>query len=239
MSKVARPPWITRSLRRNTDGTGNNAPADDIGPDFFTRHFSASAYNLIGTGGAGGLTNGINGNLVGVATPGLGDLANNGGPTQTIAVLSGSPAIDAGNTALAVDAHGSPLTTDRRGPGFPRVVNETIDIGAFEVGDANLYIVDLTSARGASTSTNAGDLVYVIDQANANQNPAGSVIEFDPIVFANPQTIYLSSTFGALTLAEEAGPETIDGPGANLVTIVGGTGSAVFLIGTVTATSWA
>ena len=35
----------------------------------------AGAYNLIGTGGSGGLTNGTNGNQVGVADPGLGPLA--------------------------------------------------------------------------------------------------------------------------------------------------------------------
>ena len=60
--------------------------------------------NLIGTGGSGGLTNGSNGNLVGVADPGLGTLADNGGPTQTIALLAGSPAIDAGNRLAVVRA---------------------------------------------------------------------------------------------------------------------------------------
>ena len=66
---------------------------------------SASAYNLIGTGGSGGLVNGVNGNQVGVADPGLdpNGSPNNGGPTQTIALLPGSPAIDAGSNALAVD----------------------------------------------------------------------------------------------------------------------------------------
>ena len=98
---------------------------------------SASAYNLIGTGGSGGLVNGINGNQVGVADPGLGPLADNGGPTQTIALLPGSPAIDAGSNALAVDpTTGQPLTTDQRGPGFLRIVNGTVDIGAFEFSPA-------------------------------------------------------------------------------------------------------
>ena len=43
--------------------------------------------------------------------PKLGPLANNGGPTLTMALLPGSPAIDAGNTSLAP-------ATDQRG--FPR-----------------------------------------------------------------------------------------------------------------------
>ena len=66
---------------------------------------------MIGSIAAGGLTNGSNGNLVGVA-PGLGRLANNGGQTQTIALLPGSPAIGAGSAALA---NGYSLTTDQRG----------------------------------------------------------------------------------------------------------------------------
>ena len=88
-------------------------------------------YNLIGDGSAmTGLHNGVNGNLVGSADnpidPLLGPLDDNGGPTLTHALLSGSPAIDAGNNAYATD-------WDQRGPGYPRIVNGIIDIGAFEV----------------------------------------------------------------------------------------------------------
>ena len=44
---------------------------------------SLSSFNLIGTGGGGGLANGINNNLVGIA-PGLSSmgLADNGGPDR-------------------------------------------------------------------------------------------------------------------------------------------------------------
>ena len=94
---------------------------------------SASANNLIGTGGSGGLTGGTNANQVGVASPGLSPLGDHGGPMPTIALLPGSPAIDAGSNALAVDpSTGQTLTTDQRGAGFPRIANGTVDIGAFE-----------------------------------------------------------------------------------------------------------
>ena len=63
-----------------------------------------------------------------------------------------------------------------------------------------------------------GDLVYCIEQANANPDPAGSVIQFDPTAFATAQTITLPST---LELSEANGPEEIDGPGANLLTLSG------------------
>jgi hypothetical protein len=56
-----------------------------------------SSYNLIGTGGSGGLIDGVNHNHVGVANPGLGPLGYYGGPMQTMALLPGSPALNAGD----------------------------------------------------------------------------------------------------------------------------------------------
>src|SRR5262249_32509248 len=69
---------------------------------------------------------------IGIIKPGqgplLGPLQDNGGPTATMALLPGSPAIDAGDPTLAVDQHGQPLTTDQRG-----VARDAApDIGAFE-----------------------------------------------------------------------------------------------------------
>ena len=62
--------------------------------------------------------------------PMLGALGNNGGPTQTMALLTGSPAIDKG----PVPVPSFPLNeNDQRGVGFPRVVNGAVDVGAFEV----------------------------------------------------------------------------------------------------------
>jgi hypothetical protein len=61
--------------------------------------------------------------------PLLGPLQNNGGPTFTMALLAGSPAIDKGANPLA-------LAFDQRGPGFARVVGVAADIGAFEVQGA-------------------------------------------------------------------------------------------------------
>jgi hypothetical protein len=57
------------------------------------------------------------------ANPSLGPLADNGGPTLTMALLPGSPAIDAGNTLLAP-------TCDQRG--YPRPAGAAADIGAYE-----------------------------------------------------------------------------------------------------------
>jgi len=65
--------------------------------------------------------------------PLLGPLQNNGGPTQTMALLPGSPAIDAGNPSGCTDGQGHLLKTDQRG--MPRPDKEDIggcDMGAYE-----------------------------------------------------------------------------------------------------------
>jgi hypothetical protein len=86
------------------------------------------------------------------------------------------------------------------------------------------YTVNLLSDTGASSGTDAttgdpaGDLLWAVTQANSNTNPAGSLINFDPNVFATSQTITLSST---LELDESAGPEVITGPGSGLLSIDG------------------
>ena len=65
--------------------------------------------------------------------PLLGPLQHNGGPTETMALLPGSPAIDGGNPSGCSDGQGHLLRTDQRG--MPRPDREDIvgcDIGAYE-----------------------------------------------------------------------------------------------------------
>jgi CSLREA domain-containing protein len=73
-----------------------------------------------------------------LADPKLGPLQNNGGPTQTHALLVGSPAIDGGDPSGCRDNLGALLLEDQRG--FPRTVDGNrdgtaqCDIGAVEFG---------------------------------------------------------------------------------------------------------
>lgn len=59
------------------------------------------------------------------ADPLLAPLANNGGPTQTMGLLAGSP-------ASATGSNPNGYANDQRGGGYPRVVGAAVDIGAFE-----------------------------------------------------------------------------------------------------------
>ena len=69
------------------------------------------------------------------ACPLLGSLRLNGGTTLTHALLSGSPAIDAGNNSanLATDQRGGPF-----GTGPARVSGPAADIGAYEVQQSDI-----------------------------------------------------------------------------------------------------
>ncbi len=168
-------------LLRNTIVAGNyrggatSTTGDDIDRLAGYSLDVSSSFNLIGTGD-GGLTGGVNSNRVGVASPGLGPLQNNGGPTETHALLEGSPAIDKG------DNFG--LTTDQRGFLRPFDVGSIpnasggSDIGAYEL-TATPAGTDVTVAVGPVTVnfsfvTQAGDTtVTEIDPATAGTLPGG------------------------------------------------------------------
>jgi len=74
-------------------------------------------------------------------TPGLGSLQDNGGPTDTLALLVGSPAINAGSNSAA-----AALTTDQRGVGFARIAGAAVDIGAFEYLGDRIFAADFEAA---------------------------------------------------------------------------------------------
>lgn len=87
-------------------------------------------YNLVG---AGNETPSFNqpGDQVGILNPQLADLADNGGLTETHALLAGSPALNAGDPAALGGVGTTPLY-DQRGKPMSRVAGGRIDIGAYE-----------------------------------------------------------------------------------------------------------
>lgn len=109
------------------------AHSDLAGPGQF-----AVDYTLLGTDVGALIVNGTGNQIGSIGTeidPLLGPLADNGGPTQTRALLVGSPALDAGDATLTAGTGGTP-EFDQRRTGYARIVGAKIDLGSFEAGEA-------------------------------------------------------------------------------------------------------
>ncbi|CAH6420622.1 Hypothetical protein MVR_LOCUS181, partial [uncultured virus] len=129
---------ITPSLG-NSILAGNTAPlVGALSPDGVLllndvlSPFTTQGGNVIGTSVLG-FTNGVNNDKVGTnlapLNPGLSPLANNGGPTQTMAVQAASPAI---NNGIGTNPLIIGVLFDQRGAPFDRFVGTTLDSGAYE-----------------------------------------------------------------------------------------------------------
>lgn len=115
------PPWT--STVRNTIFAGN--PAGDCSGDFIS-----GGYNIIADpAGCGVLM--MNNDLLGVA-PDLGSFGAHGGPTRTINLLPGSPAIGGGNPSGCTGPGGNVLTVDQRGAPRPDPSVAPCDVGAVQ-----------------------------------------------------------------------------------------------------------
>ncbi len=99
-------------LNRLGDGTRNDCSGDPV---------TSRGHNLLSTKGPAGTCQGFDDASDRISGhPHLGDLEHNGGPTKTVALLGGSPAIGHANPATAP-------ARDQRG-----VLRHNPDIGAFE-----------------------------------------------------------------------------------------------------------
>lgn len=114
--------WCNSAVMQNTILAGNVGTVyqDCTGP------LSSNGYNIIGNMAGCGFVS-TTGDLTNV-DPKLWPLQDNGGSTQTYALLNSSPAIDGGNPDGCKDSGGILLENDQRGS--PR--NGRCDIGAYE-----------------------------------------------------------------------------------------------------------
>jgi hypothetical protein len=93
-------PLLDNSLIAGNVGGAGGTSRDDVSGALDR----GGAWNLIGDGtGSGGLSNGVNSNQIGSASspvdPLLAPLSYYGGPTQTLPLLPGSPALNTGDPA--------------------------------------------------------------------------------------------------------------------------------------------
>ncbi|HEY3542301.1 MAG TPA: choice-of-anchor Q domain-containing protein [Gaiellaceae bacterium] len=151
----------TAGLSFERDIAANNQPVDSFG------------YNIVGTG----LTLGLGDSL---ADAQLQPLADNGGPTQTMAPAPGSPAIDGGNPNNGCRLmSGGAITTDQRG--LPRAAGafDACDIGAVEVqppaNDDFAAAQALAGASGSSAGANVLASVEADEPLHAGDGGGASV----------------------------------------------------------------
>jgi parallel beta-helix repeat protein len=180
-------------ILQNTIIAGNQAPN---GPDVYDLALANSSLieNPNGTSFLAGSANNITGQ-----DPVLGSLQQNGGPTLTLAILPGSPAIDAGDNSLAVDANGNPLITDQRGEPYVRVFGNNVDIGAYEFSPIP---VSVTIGRSVSPANFGEALTFAVTVSNlepGSPTPTGGIDLFDTTTATDLGTVVLSGGAGSLT----------------------------------------
>ena len=128
-------------------------------------------------------------------------LADNGGTTQTCALLPGSVAIDAGNPS-ATDLP----SYDQRGAGFPRVKNGRVDIGAYESDPA---VPEMDILQNGTAIASGGSFDFGEVAVNTDSGPVVFVISntgtADLILSGTPSKISLSGANASEFSVDESG----------------------------------
>src|SRR5262249_40058740 len=140
-------------------------------------------------------------------------LQDNGGPTQTIALVFPSIAIDHIPASACTDADGNPLYTDQRGVARPQPTGGYCDVGAFEVVQASPFA---SFTPKLTTYT-----IPVSGYAGFDLNVALTLDTKDAAIFPLPQPVTLAigsytvtvpaSSFKLLTNGSKAGSYTYSG----------------------------
>ena len=152
----------------NTIVAGNTATFT-AGTEDSWGDYTSLGHNLVGDGT--GCPSDGSGDIVAVDAL-LGPLADNGGPTFTHALLAGSPARDAGDTALA---------TDQRGVARPQ--GPADDIGAFE-GAPTTNTRPILDPIGVQTVAEGATLEVAITASDPDSDPLTFTLSGEPVFAA-------------------------------------------------------
>lgn len=166
------------------------------------------------------------GNLVGTSGINLAGLGNYGGPTQTMLPLPGSPALCAGQTALAVDGGGAALTTDQRG--FALSTPSYCSSGQVDAGAVQTNYTSLQFPASASYSEVTG--------SNVSPAPVVSVTENGQNIGGVPVTLVYTPSSGTATATGTGPITTAAGTGATFSVVQVTTGGNTAQTGNFSAT---
>ena len=142
----------------------NTITANNPGADFSGRTPAIQSHNVFG---------GSNG------PPNLAPLGNYGGPTQTIALLPNSPAIDSADDAVcAATGDGAVSGLDQRGIARPQ--GAQCDIGAFESRGFALTISGGTNQTATVSTAFAAPLAVTLTSPDGVAPLSGAIVTFTP-----------------------------------------------------------
>lgn len=137
--------YTTKAIKYSNSLIAENTTSGSY-PDCRGTMSGMQGYNIVQDTSGCTLSGVTTGNQTGMTDEDLGlasALADNGGSTQTLALTSGSVAIDRASP-LCMDATGIPLTSDQRGSSYTRTFDgdgdhlSICDVGAFEfIGEVN------------------------------------------------------------------------------------------------------
>lgn len=184
--------------------SGSPASPSDVGEG--SSGLLTGSFNLIGPGGSAGIANGSSGNTVLTSLAGLelGPLANNGGATQTMALLPGSLAINNG-TAI------SGLTTDQRGDPLD---TPAPDIGAYQSqGYSWSVVAGSTPQSTTADSTFSDPLAVMLTQNGTNSPVPGTTVTFTVTPGSNGASAYLSA---ATAVSQSSGVASVTATAYNV-----------------------
>jgi hypothetical protein len=185
---------------------------------------ASGGYNLIGitglTGAPGnpGSSGWVSADLTGTRAapldPLLAALGDYGGPTQTMALLPGSPALDAGDPGFS-----TPGATDQRG--LPRVADGRLDIGAFESRGFTLTAVPGSTPQRVAVGTPFANALAVTLTSNEPDVPVpdGTAISYSVSPAAGGAAAALSADTAATSGGQASVMATANAfPGSYTVT---------------------
>lgn len=224
------------SLANSIIGDNESPYYDDV---YNTGSVNLEGTNIIEDGSLTG-PNVINADAV------LDFLKNNGGLTQTHALLPGSPAIDVGDNTIIpsdsfdIDGDGDttePIPFDQRGKGFLRVINQTVDLGAVEfvtITSGQIEVFPDSLVFGDVIVDDVSTLTVTISNlGTADLNVSGIALSIesslDFAITAGPSAITLNPganatvdiTYSPAEVASDTGSLeiTIDDPSMPIVTV--------------------
>ena len=151
---------------------GDNTLTGGTGTDFDGNVSTDSGNNLIGV--SSGSTGFVQVTDILDVNPLLSALGNYGGPTDTVSLLPGSPAIDAGSNALAT-VGANPLSTDQRG--VTRIINGVTDIGAVEIHPFVITVL-FGDNQDTNVNTNFSSSLVVLVTSGFFDPVVGGVVTF-------------------------------------------------------------